>query len=54
MNIAQLSFDFTTPSPQRKTRMPAPWQVRLLARRHRLPIERAVVIAELAGLGGVR
>lgn len=54
MNITQLSFDFTSDPPPRKTRMPVPWQVRLLARRHRLPIERAAIIAELAGLGGVR
>jgi hypothetical protein len=54
MNLIQLSFDFTNDPPRHKTRMPIPWQVLVLAKRHRLPIQRAAVIAELAGLGGLR
>ena len=52
MSIHQLSFDFTRPIERSQKRHQPNWKVRVIARRHRIPIAQAeVYMAAMPGLG---
>lgn len=48
MNIEHMSTSFT--NNKSDCAKPVSWQVRFIAARHRLPVQRAALIAELVGL----